>query len=150
MSQMITLDLAVIKVIFKVSIPIVSLVWFLYTSITSFYILRLQSTSHSLTILGYKVIRIDLTIAVKSSKLMWGINTFFHERARTNNKNDIKTVQKFGNWSFSFAGNPRATGNKQSKVGCDRLEVWRHVLQFQRKRCHWICRCLQEKSGWRG
>ena len=70
MTAMITLDSAVIKVIFKVSIPIVSLVWFLYTSITSFYILRLQSTSHSLTILGYKVIRINLTIAVKLSKLM--------------------------------------------------------------------------------
>ena len=42
-AKMITLDPAVItlglrKVIFKVSIPIVSLVWFLYTSITLFYI----------------------------------------------------------------------------------------------------------------
>ena len=69
-AKMITLDPALIKVTFKVSIPIVSLVWFLYTSLTSFYILRLQSTSHSLTILGYKVIRTNLTIAVKSSKLM--------------------------------------------------------------------------------
>ena len=72
--HLIMLDPAVIKVIFKVSIHKVSLVWFLYKSITSFYILRLQYTSHSLTTLGYKVIRINLTIAVKSSKIMWGIN----------------------------------------------------------------------------